>query len=76
MVVTSKWQAKAIKKWGRKAVWINGNGQYALLAWCNVLTVTLWPTMAEAENRKAFIDRTACGSHCTCNHEIVDLSLF
>lgn len=67
------WLAEAQRRWGKEAEWITGNGQFALLAWCRVLTVTLWSTMAEAEENKKFIDEMACGGGCTRNHEIVDL---
>ena len=67
------WLAEARKRWGQKAAWIQGDGQFALLARCRVLTVTLWPTMAEAEENKKFIDEMACGGGCTGDHEIIDL---
>ncbi len=67
------WFKEAKRRWGKKAAWIHGDGQYALLAWCRVLTVTLWPTKDEAEENKKFIDEMACGGGCTRNHEIVDL---
>lgn len=67
------WRTEARKRWGRKASSIDGDGQFALLAWCRVLTVTLWQTRDEAEKEKKVIDETACGGYCTRNHEIVDL---
>lgn len=67
------WHTEAQRRWGKEAEWITGNGQFALLAWCKVLTVTLWSTTAEAEENKKFIDEMACGGGCTRNHEIVDL---
>ena len=69
------WRAEAKRRWGRKAAWIQGDGQFALLAWCRVLTVTLWTTRTEAEEQKNCIDRTACGGGCTGDHEIIDLSI-
>lgn len=69
------WRTEARKRWGKKAEWIQGDGQFALLAWCRVLTVTLWPTIAEAEENKKFIDEMGCGGGCTRNHEIIDLSI-
>lgn len=63
---------KAKRKW-RNAEWITGNGKYALLAYCDVLTVTLWPTYEEAVMRKAFIDKYACGHACYKHHEIVEV---
>ena len=74
-MVERAWRAEARRRWGSKAEWIEGDGQFALLAWCRVLTVTLWPTRAEAEKQKKVIDETACGGGCTGNHEIIDLSI-
>ena len=67
------WLKEAKRRWGKKAEWIQGDGQFALLAWCRVLTVTLWSTREEAEKQKGFIDEYACGGGCTRQHEIVDL---
>lgn len=60
-------------RWGKKAEWIEGDGQYALLAHCGVLTVSLHQTMESAEKDKKFIDTRACGGSCVGHHEIVDL---
>ena len=58
-----------------RAAWIEGDGGFALLARCGVLTVTLWPTPEEAEKAKAMIDHAGCGGHCrgAPGHEIVEL---
>jgi len=69
------WHTEARKRWGKEAAWIDGNGQFAILAWCRVLTVSLWPTKVEAEKEKKVVDETACGGGCTGNHEIIDLSI-
>ena len=71
------WRKEAKRRWGREAEWIQGDGQFALLAKCRVLTVTLWSTRTEAEKSKEEIDRTACGGGCfgASAHEIVDLSI-
>jgi hypothetical protein len=69
-----------------KTIWISGGKDlttyaYALLAHCHRrksggLTVTLWRTLAEAEQRKALIDRFGCGGGCYQDHEIVVLRDF
>jgi len=69
------YKAKAKRKWGKTAEWITGNGRYALLAHCRVLTVTLWPTMDAADKSKHQIDKYACGGECNRNHEILDLEV-
>lgn len=59
-----------------RAAWISGNGRYALLARCRVLTVSLWTDPAEAEASKRVIDASACGGLCrhAAGHEIVQLA--
>jgi hypothetical protein len=72
----SSWQAKARKRWGRKADWIQGDGPFAVLAPCRVLTVTLWDTRAGAEEAKKSIDKAGCGGKCNPRqHKIIDMSL-
>ena len=63
----------AERKWGRKSAPIEGDGPYALLAWCKTLTVRLHPSMQEAEKSKANIDQIGCGGTCSRRHEIVDV---
>jgi len=70
----SKWQRQANRRWSKKAVWIHGDGPFAVLAWCGELSVTLWQTNEEAEQAKARIDGTGCGGRCVRHHEIVDMS--
>ena len=54
-----------------RACWVQGEGDYALLAWCPPLSVSLWWNKREAEEQKEFIDRLGCGHTCTKRHEIV-----
>lgn len=75
MMSDKSWTDEAERRWGKKAAWIQGDGQFALLAWCRVLTVTLWVTRAEAEEQKKFIDEYACGGLCKGDHEIIDMSV-
>jgi hypothetical protein len=74
-MANKSWRAEAQKRWGKEAESIHGDGQFALLAWCRVLTVTLWQTREEAEEQKKFIDRTGCGGFCSGDHEIIDLNI-
>jgi hypothetical protein len=55
------------------AEWIIGNGQYASVAYCDVTTVMLFSTQAEAERAQAFIRRVGCGHVCRIEHQLVDL---
>jgi hypothetical protein len=57
----------------RRAEWINGEGPYAVLAHCRVLTVTLWKNLPAAEEAKRMIDGGACGGRCSGDHQIVEL---
>ena len=57
-----------------KAAWITGQGDYALIAWCRVTTITLWTTLEDAEKQKAWIDELACGGRCTRRHEIIRIA--
>ncbi len=66
------WSGRA-KRWWKWAWWVDGNGPFALLAHCRVLTVRLYAKCDEAERDKAVIDRGGCGGPCYGNHEIVDL---
>lgn len=73
------WSTAAKCVWPR-AVWITGEGQFALLAWCGSggrhtsLTVTLWEEPEPAEEAKALIDRYGCGGGCSERHEIIELT--
>ena len=69
----SEFQRRAESKWGRKAARIQGDGPYALLAWCRTLTVTLHNSPEEAETSKTNIDQIGCGGACSRKHEIVDV---
>lgn len=71
---------KARCLWPR-AIWIMGEGKYAVLAWCcgsygwmkgkKTLTVTLWETHEEAVKAMRQIDETGCGGKCSGDHEII-----
>lgn len=61
-----------------RARWSNadsviGDGRFASLAHCRVLTVHLYESEDAALKAKKWIDRCGCGGFCTGDHEIVDL---
>jgi hypothetical protein len=58
-----------------RAAWVSGRGPFAVMAWCGPLTVTLWPTMADAKGAMTQIDTYACGHLCVGRHEIVRVAL-
>ena len=67
------YQRAAECRW-KRALWINGEGRYALLAHCGNyygrggLTITLWKTREEAE--EVLRDLKSCGGQCIGRHEI------
>jgi hypothetical protein len=56
-----------------RAAWIAGQGSYAVVAWCDVLTVTLHQDYDAASRAKHIIDASACGGRCIGRHEIIRL---
>lgn len=57
------------------AAWVHGHGAYALIAWCNVPTITLYETPEAAEEPKRIIDGGSCGQRCKRRHEIVRVDI-
>jgi hypothetical protein len=57
----------------RRAEWVAGEGEYASLAWCRVLTVILFENKNDALMAKAGIDDIACGGRCYGHHEVIRL---
>jgi hypothetical protein len=69
---TSQWQASAEAKWGTTAVWIHGDGQFAVLQPCSdQLTVTLCGSLVDATRVKK---DTCCGRCFKSRHVITDLA--
>ena|SRR5687768_4878745 len=67
----SQWQTSAESKWGTAAVWIHGDGRFAVLQPCSdQLTVTLCASLIDAERLK----KGPCCSRCSkSRHMITDL---
>lgn len=59
----------------KRAAWIHGRGQFAVVAYCRVTTVTLHDNIESATDAKRLIDGGACGGLCSRNHEIIELVL-
>jgi hypothetical protein len=74
VATTSQWIRVARKRWGNRTYLIEGDGQYAVLAHCGLLSVVLHQTMEDAERAKTRIDQTACGGRCHKDHEIINLA--
>lgn len=58
----------------RRLAWVTGEGEYALIAWCDVPTVSLYSEVADALKQMHLIDSTACGHACVQRHEVVCLA--
>jgi hypothetical protein len=67
----SQWQRRAKSKWGTTAVWIHGDGRFAVLQPCSEqLTVTLCGSLGDAARAK----KETCCSRCSkSRHMITDL---
>ena len=48
---------------------------WAVVAWCNTVTITLWYDREDAETVKAELDRGGCGGCCHRAHEIVPMTI-
>ena len=67
------YNAMAKRRW-KKAEWIDGEGPYAVLAHCRVLSISLHETQEAAEKSKQAIDRYGCGGDCSpAYHHIVKM---
>lgn len=62
----------AKRRW-RRAAWVRGQGPYALVAYCNVTTVSLHLTYVDALCGRLFIDGCGCGHRCYRRHRIFNL---
>lgn len=51
--------------------WVQGAGVYAVIAWCKVPTVTLWPTPTLAGSALRELNAIRCGGRCTNRHEVI-----
>ena len=59
----------------RNAVWVMGSGEFALIAWCGLPSISLWASAVEAEEERELLDGTGCGGRCTRRHEVVRVDL-
>lgn len=66
------WRTHAKCVWP-KAYWVHGEGPFASVAWCRVLTIQLYESAGEAQQAKEIIDKTGCGGVCHRQHELVEL---
>ena len=57
-----------------RAEWVAGEGEYATLARCRVLTAELHTTLEKAQAAMRLIDSTGCGGRCHNDHELIRLA--
>jgi hypothetical protein len=55
------------------AAYVVGDGPFALLARCDLFTVSLYETGDEARRRKQVLDQRGCATRCEGSHEVVAL---
>lgn len=55
--------------------WVQGDGHYAVIAWCRTPTVTLWSSATLAQAALTELDALRCGGRCTGRHEIVRIQI-
>ena len=53
--------------------YVIGDGPFAVLARCDLFTVSLYDTIAEARRRKRALDANGCGKTCEGQHELTAL---
>ena len=58
-----------------RAVWVNGRGEYAVIAWCKVPTVKLFADWQAARSALGLINGDACGGGCRNDHDLVRVVL-
>ena len=56
------------------AAYVVGDGPFAVLARCDIFTVTLYETSDEARRRKQALDANGCGKTCEGAHELAGLA--
>lgn len=68
------WAAIGRCIWPR-AIWVQGSGAWASVAYCRATTVMLHETESDARQSLQVIDRFGCSGRCTRRHQLVRLAL-
>lgn len=71
---SDSWYAEARRRWLGMAEWVTGEGQFALVEPCRVLTIQLFATQHDALMAKSLVDEAGCGERCDKDHRLVDLA--
>lgn len=56
-----------------RAIWVMGDGPFAVIAYCRHTTITLHRTVEAAQEALDIIDNTGCGGRCGRRHKLVRL---
>lgn len=59
----------------RRAAWILGDGPFAVIAWCNVPTISLHSNPDAARGALETVNATGCGGRCQHRHDLVLIAL-
>ena len=68
------WYAETRLRWAGKAEWVTGEGRYALVEPCRVLTIRLFPNKRDAVAALKLANTAGCGPGCLRKHRLVDLA--
>ena len=67
------WYAEARRRWAGKAEWVTGEGRYALVEPCRVLTIHLFAYKRDALSALKLANTAGCGERCVGDHRLVKL---
>lgn len=56
------------------AAYVTGDGPYALVATCEMVSVALYDSESEARRRRSRLDTVGCGRGCERHHDLFDLA--
>lgn len=55
----------------RRLAWVEGAGEYAVVSWCDRVTITLWQSKVTALAALQELDAIRCGGQCQGKHELI-----
>ena len=67
------YQSLAECRWP-EAAFVTGDGPWALIAKCDMVSVALYESREEARRRRKRLDTVGCGRTCDGLHDVVDLA--
>ena len=68
------WYAEARRRWTGKAEWVTGEGRYALMEPCRVLTIQLFLYKRDALSALKLVNAAGCGDGCVGDHRVVNMA--